>query len=58
MTVGKKFALIFSILFVAVLTGEFFVFNTIRKITGIAFQTNLLALNVAVEVASMGKGLP
>jgi hypothetical protein len=30
MTVGKKFILVFSIFFVAVITGAFFVFNTIR----------------------------
>ena len=31
MTIGKKFILVFSIFFVAVITGAFFVFNTIRE---------------------------
>ena len=31
MTVGRKFILVFSIFFVAVITGAFFVFNTIRE---------------------------
>ncbi len=31
MTVGKKFILVFSIFFIAVITGAFFVFNVVRK---------------------------
>ena len=31
MTIGKKFIVVFSIFFVAVITGAFFVFNTIRE---------------------------
>ena len=31
MTIGKKFVLVFSIFFVTVLTGAFFVFNTIKS---------------------------
>jgi len=31
MTIGKKFIVVFSIFFIAVITGAFFVFNTIRE---------------------------
>jgi len=41
MTIGKKFILVFSIFFVAVITGAFFVFNTIREQQGEKAVVNL-----------------
>ena len=41
MTIGKKFIVVFSVFFITVITGAFFVFNTVRKQESIKEVNNL-----------------